>query len=606
MHPRIWLFGLVWLLSTLPASPLAADPAHTLGHRPIGPDIDRSPVDLVLGPGESWLVTANQTSGSLSLVRTGDGRVLDEIYIGRRPAAIVLGIDDGHVLVTCSDSGYVALVAVDGDRLRPIATIHTGGEPTGLAVDHDAGIAYVPLAAFSQVVVIDLQARRVTGHIDVGRWPRFAALSPDGSRLAVGTSGDRSMSIVDTRSRQLLYTEKFEGLNIGRMQVSIDGQYVYFPWIIYRRTAITAENIRRGWVLASRIGRVRLDGPARCEAVSLDQSGQAVADPQALALTGDQQRILLTAGGTHELLVYRRENLPFEDRGGSDLIPSQLLADADRFFRIPLGGRPMGLRISGDDRLAYVANYLSDSIQVVDWQARKVIRTLALGGSGEPTLARRGEAIFLDGTRSLDQWYSCSSCHYDSGTNSVAMDTMNDGTTFTFKTVLPLHNFHNTAPWTWHGWQADATAAMDTSLTSTMLGPKPDAEDIQALLAYLKTLTPRPNPFRQADGSLSEAAARGQVVFDSQTAGCANCHSGPYFTDGQIHNVGTGGLRDQYDGFNTPSLIGVHQKVLLMHDGRRDTLDALLSGPHNPAAVTGLGELTQDQLRDLVEYLKSL
>jgi hypothetical protein len=105
---------------------------------------------------------------------------------------------------------------------------------------------------------------------------------------------------------------------------------------------------------------------------------------------------------------------------------------------------------------------------------------------------------------------------------------------------------------------------------------------------------------------LSESAARGKRVFHSELAGCANCHSGPYFTDGQIHDVGTGGFRDRYDGYNTPSLIGVYRKVLLMHDGRRDSLDALLTGPHNPAGVTGLGELSDDQRRDLIAYLKSL
>jgi len=71
----------------------------------------------------------------------------------------------------------------------------------------------------------------------------------------------------------------------------------------------------------------------------------------------------------------------------------------------------------------FVANYLDNSVQIVDLEERRVTQTIALGGPGEPSLARRGEAIFYDGRRSLDQWYSCHSCHYEGGTNAVAMDT---------------------------------------------------------------------------------------------------------------------------------------------------------------------------------------
>ena len=49
-----------------------------------------------------------------------------------------------------------------------------------------------------------------------------------------------------------------------------------FPWMVYRNNPITAGNIRLGWVLASRIARVRLDGPARREAMSLDPQGKAI------------------------------------------------------------------------------------------------------------------------------------------------------------------------------------------------------------------------------------------------------------------------------------------------------------------------------------------
>lgn len=188
----------------------------------------------------------------------------------------------------------------------------------------------------------------------------------------------------------------------------------------------------------------------------------------------------------------------------------------------------------------------------------------------------------------------------------MAMDTHNDGSSFTFKTVTPLWNLAETGPWTWHGWQTDLPAAMHKSLTSTMLGPEPTDDDVAALLAYCKTLGPPANPHRAADGNLTEAAERGRTIFESSVAACANCHNGLHFTDGEIHEVGLGGRGDAYKGFNTPSLIGVYQKVRLLHDGRAETLEDVLTVDHSPEKVEGERKLTDAELADLIAYLKSL
>ena len=567
--------------------------------------VDRSPVDLVLGPDDAWLVTINQTASTVSLLRTSDGKILDEQPVGKHPVGIALAPDGKTLLVSGHYSGDLTLMEVEGQKLQRLGTIEIGYQPHGIAIASDGCTAFVATTANAQVAVVDLDDRKVTARIDVGRWPRHLALSPDGTRLAVGTSGDRGLTVVDTAQKKALYQEQFVGLNIGHLQASRDGKHVYFPWMVYRNNPVTPGNIRLGWVLASRIARLRLDGPARREAMSLDPPGKAIADVHGLALTSDESRLIVSASGTHELLVYQTEGLPLKDFGGTDHVEPELLNDSARFSRIELGGRPMGLRMGRDDRTAYVANYLDNSVQVVDIAEHKLIRTLTLGGSAELSLARQGEAIFYDARRSLDQWYSCATCHYEGGTNSVPMDTTNDGTPFTFKTVLPLYNLHETQPWTWHGWQTDLRSAMHKSLTETMLGPLPTEGDVDAILAYFESLQEPPNPFRGKDGSLSDAAARGKVVFESERAACATCHSGKYFTDGQVHDLGLGTRRDRYKGFGTPSLRGVYSRVKLLHDGRVDSLEALLTGPHAPENVAGV-KLSEEELNDLIEYLKSL
>jgi len=576
-----------------------------LASQSVRAETDRSPVDLVLGPDESWLVTVNQTADSVSLVRTSDGKVLAEAAVGKHPVGIALAPDGKTILVTGHHSGEVTLLAVDGGKLVKTGAIDVGYQPWGIAVAPDRHTAYVACTASAEVAVLDLSEKKVTARIAVGRWPRNLALSRDGRRLIVGTSGDRGVTLVDCSERKVVQQEQFVGLNIGHFAVTHDGRHAYFPWMVYRNNPITAGNIRLGWVLASRIARVRLDEASRREAMSLDPQGRAIADVEGIGLTSDDAQLLVSASGTHELLVYKTEGLPLKDYGGTDHIDPALLKDEERFHRIELGGRPMGLAIAKDNRTVYVANYLDNSVQVVDLAERKVVRALPLGSASQPSPARRGETIFYDARRSLDQWYSCHTCHYEGGGNSIPTDTTNDGTPFTFKTVLPLHNLRETGPWTWHGWQTDLNAAMQKSLTETMLGPKPADGDADALLAYLDSLKLPANPFLAKDGSLSAAAQRGKTVFAGEKAACATCHNGPYFTDGQIHDVGLGSARDRYKGYNTPSLLGLYQRVKLLHDGRVDTLEQLLTGPHAPEKVAG-SKLSEAELRDLVEYLKTL
>ena len=569
---------------------------------------DRSPRRFGGSRDGRWLVTVNETSDSVSLIRTSDRLVVDEVLCGRHPADIEFHPDGQTILVTGSWSGDIIILKIVGGRLQRTGLIDVGFEPCGLAISADGDRAYVGLVATGQVAEIDLRTLSVLRHFDVGHWPRYLTLSPDGTRLAVGCGGAGRIDVIDPATGETLYDEPLaNGINLGHMFPSADGTYAYFTWMVYRTNPINVGNLRKGWLLASRIGRVRLDGSSYREAISLDVPGMAVADPHGIVISSDESRLVASAAGTHELLVYRLRDLPFVGVGGpGDLIDRGLRNDQDRFHRIEVGGRPMGLRMADDSRTVYVANYLRNSVQVVDLDSRNVSSEIDLGGPTETTLARRGMEIFHDGKRSLDQWYSCHSCHQNGGNNSRPMDTMNDGTEMTLKTVLPLYEVSKTGPWTWHGWQDDLENAMHKSMTSTMLGRNPSDRDVRALLAYLDTLEAPPNPFRKSDGTLSDAADRGEQVFTSEKAGCADCHNGTHFTDGKIHDVGLGSDKDYYDGYNTPSLLGVYRKVRLLHTGRARSLDRVVSDLHSPEKVSGEGQLTEQETQDLIEYLKSL
>ncbi|HJL20116.1 MAG TPA: cytochrome c, partial [Sandaracinaceae bacterium LLY-WYZ-13_1] len=95
----------------------------------------------------------------------------------------------------------------------------------------------------------------------------------------------------------------------------------------------------------------------------------------------------------------------------------------------------------------------------------------------------------------------------------------------------------------------------------------------------------------------AEAVARGRALF--RRARCTRCHAGRDLTNGQTRDVGTGGA------LSVPSLIGVADRLPVMHDGCADTLRRRFD-PDCGGDEHGPTDLTEAQIDDLVAYLASL
>lgn len=110
-------------------------------------------------------------------------------------------------------------------------------------------------------------------------------------------------------------------------------------------------------------------------------------------------------------------------------------------------------------------------------------------------------------------------------------------------------------------------------------------------------------------------ARAGAKVFVGK--GCPDCHSGPYFSDGRLHDIGVAS-DDAGDGtgrFLTPTLRGVGATAPYMHDGSMADLTEVVwhySGGGGPsrfgevdAVITPL-DLSDEEVRSLTAFLASL
>jgi DNA-binding beta-propeller fold protein YncE/mono/diheme cytochrome c family protein len=559
----------------------------------------RSPVALALLPGGRLALTANETADSASLVDLQAGHVLAEQACGRRPCAVAVSADGARAAVSNLWSGTLTLLEVGSDKLHLAGTVAVGAAPRGLLFAPDG--ATLDAAVGNEVVQVNWTTRQIARRWPAPREPRHLARSSDGRWFAAASTRSAEVRCWDVRAGRLHWERKIEdGFNLRGLAFTPDGQAVVCVHAVRRDFPVARENIEQGWVIDSRLTRFPLpaDATPAASQAALDVRGKAVGDPDGLAFSPDGRVLAVCAGGTHEVLLLDAA-LPWNAGDPGDFVDAPFANASGKYRRVTVGGRPLALAFTDAGAKLVVANHLLDAVQLLDVRAGTLTRTIPLGGPSEPSLARRGEALFHDAQRSHHQWFSCNTCHVDGHTCGLTFDTLNDESFGNPKLTPSLHGVVRTGPWTWHGWQTDLGAGVEKSFTETMFGPRPTAEETRAVVAFLATLDHPPRP---AAGG--EAVQRGAALFRGK-AHCSRCHKGDDYTSEGTYDVKLEPDGSPYLRWNPPTLRGLIDRGPYLHDGRAQTLDELLQ-THHAAEKLGGEELTPAERDDLVQFLRSL
>ncbi|MEA3226888.1 MAG: c-type cytochrome, partial [Planctomycetota bacterium] len=468
--------------------------------------------------------------------------------------------------------------------------------------------------------------------------PVAADIMSDGRRLFVGNhlphgpaNGDSvacNVSVIDTG--KLAFEIDIPLPNgstaIQDVVVSPDGTFVFVSHILARYTVPTTQ-LERGWINTNAVSIIDARYRTLMETVLLDDVDHGAANPWAIAYTSDGKLLCVTHAGTHEVSVIevrpmidrifadRRRNRIKNERftGGSyssysygtenaSNIPNELSFLHGIRERIKLPGKgPRSLAIIG--RKAYVAEYFSDSMAVVDISedSRHKTSSVALGPQIPMTAQRRGEMLFNDAMLCFQGWQSCMSCHpSDARVDALNWDLLNDGLGNP-KNTKSLLLSHQTPPSMITGVRESAELAVRGGIRHILFAVRPEEEAV-AIDEYLKSLKPIPSP-HLVNGKLSESARRGRKVF--RKASCSSCHTRPLFTDLQKYDVGTGKGRDKGRLFDTPSLVEMWRTAPYLYDGRAATITDVVT-THNPNDKHGrTSDLSEGEIKDLVEFVLS-
>jgi cytochrome c peroxidase len=334
---------------------------------------------------------------------------------------------------------------------------------------------------------------------------------------------------------------------------------------------------------------------------------EGAADPWGVAMDPAGLRLFITLSGVHQVAVIDLERLPALLKTNPETLMSDLAAlyrgNLIRRINIPAEG-PRGISASPDGRTLAIAGYFSGNVVIAGLDITEPV-SLPLGSPQEEDLARQGERIFHDANRCFQRWLSCSSCHPDARADGLNWDLLNDGLGNP-KNARSMVWSDRTPPMMSHGVRPRMETAVRAGFIH-ILFTEPKEDDLQAVIAYFKSLEPVVSPHRKEDGSLTDSAQRGKQLFNSEEVTCAQCHAPPLLTTLRSFDVGTANASDRGNtAFDTPTLTEAWRSPPYLHDGSAPTLRDVITS-HNIKDQHGeTSRLTPEQIDDLAAYLESL
>jgi len=556
---------------------------------------DFSPVAVVADPQGKQLYIADATANRVVIFDVVGGKVTGSINLSQPAAGLALSPDGRTLYVAgAAPEGQIHVMDTASRKWRkPLPAGHT---PSAVAVTPDGAKLYVANRFNNNIGMYDLVAGKELSRIPVCREPVAVAVSPDGQSVCVAnlmptgpaTSNyvAAAVTLIDAKSDTVAANLPLPDGSVSLRGVcySPDGRYVYVTHILAHYQLPTTQ-LERGWMCTAALTVV--DAPARriLNTVLLDEIELGAANPWGVACTADGKQLCVTHAGSHELSVIDRAALHERlDKAGSGQrvtevtgnykdVPSDLMFLVGIRRRIKLSGLgSRGLALVGGK--AYVAEYFSNALAVVDIAPSTAapVREIPLGPKSSVSIVRRGELIFHNADHCFQKWQSCSSCHPDVRTDGLNWDLLNDGIGNPKNTRNMLYA-HRTPPAMSLSVREGAEHAVRAGFKFIQFSLPPE-EDCKAVDEFLKSLRPVPSP-HLVSGRLSPSARRGQYVF--KKAGCADCHSGPFYTNKQEYDVGTGVGPDKGRPFDTPALNECWRTAPYMHDGRAATMMEVLT-----------------------------
>lgn len=523
---------------------------------------------------------------------------LDEIPTG-------VAIDGEQIIATVAGEHKNGVYFLSASAPSDKSFLETASGACAPLLDAQTGKLYVCNQFAGTVSEIDKDGKKILRTVQVLREPKSIVLDSKGKHLFVANFLPAQRADVDTVAAcvSVIDKESFQkvkdiqlanGSNALRgMTISPDGRYLLITHNLGRFQVPTSQ-LQQGWMNTSAMSVVNLETLNFEGAVLLDEPERGAAGIWDVKCTDD--KIVISHSGTHEISVidYPEFVQKFEQYPQKDALAYDLRFLYGIRQRIALvGNGPRSFMIK--DGNAVVPTYFSDTLNVVDLNSASV-QPIAMVKNRVESRINRGEKYFNDAEYCFQNWQSCNGCHPgDARMDAMNWDLMNDGIGNS-KNCKSLLLSHVTPPAMISGIRASSYVAVRTGYKFIQFTDLPE-EFATCVDEYLLSLKPLPSPYL-VNGELSEKAQRGRKVFEKFK--CDECHSGPYYTDMQMHRIGEDIEFEK--GWDTPTLREVWRTAPYLFNGRAATMKEVFE-----VYKHGIDKkISSKEADELTEYVNSL
>ena len=400
---------------------------------------------IAISDDDSLIVVANTLNSTVSLINVaGDANTkLTEVQVGEEPRSVVITPNKAFAYVTNQVSGTVSVI--DLNSQTKVTDITVGAEPYGIALTPDGTRAYVANSASNTVSIIDTTTNTVVGAINIpGVQPRGVAITNNN-----GGTGQQFVYVTQFLSQPT--ASGGPGLDQGSegkvfvISTTDDAQIQGVITLAAHDTGFTADRTAfggtdkeptfaypnqmqsiilkngRGYlpnVAASPEGPVKFnvdtqaflsvfDVAAKSElaggTINLHAAVKAqtftpklfLANPWAIAFKHNANEGYVVSAASDVLV-----KITIDDNGVPTVVSVPADGDTTRVLTIDVHKNPRGIVINNADTRAYVYNFISKDVSVVDLTASPEVELTRVQSADLPA-AGSDAAKFLAGNYSI-------------------------------------------------------------------------------------------------------------------------------------------------------------------------------------------------------------
>ena len=404
---------------------VAADANKKVAEIPVG----KEPWCVAITPDNEKVYVANMASGTVSVINARQRKVVDSIKVGTEPFGCAITPDGKRLFVANQSSGTVSVISTRGDYvLRTIEDV--GEKPHGIAITGDGKKVYVT-QFLALKPATDSRPLTQSEGADDGREGRVTVINADSNRVIdtvilkpIASVGAAFLSDGNTLAREPTQVppvfDNVSGAFPNLLEsIVIKGELAYVPGTCSSPNGPFRFNVN----VQSCLSSIDTDDDTEAFAtlnmnvgVNFEPPGTRLfnTNPFAIAFKNASDEGFVALAATNRLL-----RVTLNDDGSPTINPPLVAGDPGNIIRIELkdpaeiaqedpddtigGKNPRGLVLNSTDTRAYVMDFLSRDIAIVDVSGDDptLYRTLARLQSADLPPAGTEAAIVQRGKISL-------------------------------------------------------------------------------------------------------------------------------------------------------------------------------------------------------------